>query len=119
MMVQNCLGRSSPAIILVSGSSLLPSPPARITPQRWLFLFGNSSPGRVEPDCDVMLSPCVKGSLNRVSSVFETHARSLVTFANAPRDDRENFDHRRADHPEGEYYLYPAHRSAPWRPTVF
>src|SRR6266404_4759761 len=32
---QNCLGLSSPVIVRVKGRSRLPSPPAKITLQRW------------------------------------------------------------------------------------
>src|SRR5260370_39082032 len=32
---QNCFGLSSPVSFLVSGTRRLPSPPAKITPQRW------------------------------------------------------------------------------------
>ena len=53
--LQNCLGRSSPESLRVSGNSRLPSPPARITAHRWtrapegrlhlcLFVHCSSSP---------------------------------------------------------------------------
>src|SRR5688572_5951107 len=35
MIGQNCLGRSSPEIVRVSGCRRVPSPPARITAHRW------------------------------------------------------------------------------------